>query len=192
MGAAQGFTSVSPDTRFGSTETGYGYYGNYTIAQRFTMPGSGSFDIAEIGAYLRVPGTSRNCKFAIFTDDATNVCPEAMVTNSLSAEITISETSHTKKCHSYSTKPQVTGGVNYWLGIICNSTGSYYLYVSENSLVSTTQLWRNDTYPNFPSAATWHSHTHNNTTESLYAVYETPPAPGSIPLIDYHYNNMRP
>ena len=189
MGSARGFTDISPDTRWGSSESGYGYYGNYTLAERFTMPGSGTYEITEMGVYVRVPSTSRTCKFAIFTDDSTNTCPESMVTNSLSDLITISETSQTKKYHSYSTKPQVTGGVNYWLCMIFNSTSAYYVYPSDDKQTSSITMWRNDTFPTFPTGATWHSHYHLNRITSLYAVYS---APSPLPIFDYYYNNMRP
>lgn len=170
MTASNGFVYSSPDTRYGDQDIGYGYYGNYAVAQKFVAPGTGTVSIEEIGAYLRVPATSRDCKFSIWTNDSVNNCPAAMVTNSESDVITIANTTYEKKYATYSTKPVLTCGVTYWLVVMFNSTASYYVYISCYNLTTADELWRNPVYPTWSTDSEWHSHFHDNHDQSIYAV----------------------
>lgn len=183
MATGAGFITYSPDTRYGSGENYYLNADN-TQSTRFTVPGSGTMEISEIGHWARLGSAgSVNMKLAIFTEDATNNCPESMVANSNSDALAVTSTSYAKKSHTYGTKPQVTGGLNYFLGALMDSSvqGIYLTYDGNSSVGQ----YKNSgvTYDTWPDGDTWHSHTDRTRDHGFYAVYSeyTPPA-GALPF----------
>ena len=104
---ANGFLAATPGARHGADDIEVD--AGYVIAQKFTCPGSGTQEVTEIGVWAK--DNSAELRLALFTDDAGNACPEAMVGNSESATLTTT-TSITKLDHSYGTVPEIT---NLWL-----------------------------------------------------------------------------
>ena len=69
---------------------------------------------------------------AIYTDSG-NV-PNTLVTNSASDEIVLNSTSFQWWSHTYGTKPQITGGQKYWIGVWAHSgAGNFEISLRANS-----------------------------------------------------------
>jgi len=171
--AGQGFLTVRPDARFGADYVLISDTGSVmrSRAERFTMPGSGPYNITEIGAYLYEIATGTlGAKFAIFTDDNVNDCPEDMVENSESTEVTIDGSSYTLYYHTYGTQPQLTGGTDYWLAMIGES-GSNDMRLSADT-TGGLSLRTDVTYSTWPTEPDWETNTSGVYTTSLYAIYE--------------------
>ena len=164
--AANGFITVSPDARYGDAVSAM--IADSTFASKFTMGGSGTCTISEIGAYLD-GDTAARIHFAIFTDDAGNGCPEATVANSDTGEIDPSADISTKDYYSYGTKPELTGGANYWIGVI---NGNASTTLSRFDSGGTGVYFSGSTsYPTFPTGDGWHAATSATRDWSFYAVY---------------------
>jgi len=162
--AANGFVTVSPDARYGDNVSAM--IADSTFVSKFTMGGSGTCTISEIGAYLDGDAAAR-IHFAIFTDDAGNSCPEATVANSDTGEIDPDGDISTKEYHSYGTKPELTGGANYWIGVI-NGNASTTLSRFDSGGTGVTL---GASYPTFPTGDEWHAATPATRDWSFYAVY---------------------
>lgn len=188
MAAGNGFLTVSPDTRYGATQ------GNmppgYAVAGMFQVPGTGEKNISEIGIYGGNITSNYNSKLhlAIFEDDSGGGHPSIIVANSDSGEISAGKT-QAKLSASYSTKPKVNGGTNYWLAFI---VGEYNFAPSRLEDGTGTAIYITGlTYPTWPANATaWHTHTDQTHAYSLYAVYETTSGL-SIPIVQAHYRRRR-
>ncbi len=167
MGAANGFVTVSPDAQYGDTYSNLGAGLNY--AQKFTCGGTGTQNISEIGIYIgATSGYTTTFHLGIFEDDAANICPATLVANSDSGALTHNSTTQTKKYTTYGTKPQVTGGTDYWLAF---QPADAYDYVSR-FVATKVGLSKQGTYPTWPTDTEWHTHTDvTNRDYSLYAVY---------------------
>lgn len=184
MAAGNGFLTVSPDARYGNGT--FSLVEAIALVQRFTCPGSGQQQITEIGAYfMRNSGSAAwHVHFGIFTHDSPNNCPEAIVENSDSGEITINDPnfSYVKHFFSYPTCPLLTGGSDYWLGIMVNEPSGVFANIDR--IASSFKNTLNDfgpAYPTWPSGADWHTHTDQPSSDlSLYAVYEAAPPSGPI------------
>lgn len=163
MAAGNGFLSTSPDARYGDTESGFA---SQCFAQKFTTPDLGNLDINEIGVYGYQSGGAIH--LAIFTHDAANDCPETIVANSDSGQLTLGA-SMAKVSYSYGTKPQLSGNTIYWIVCVVNSTGAGISRFDAGA----SPVYMDVTYPNFPSGDTWHGHYDFSRDLSLYAVYET-------------------
>lgn len=168
-----GFLSASPTTRHGS---GWWTLGGADIiyAQKHVCPGSGSIEISEIGTWQsRDDGVSAKTRFGIFGHDGSNDCPSTIISNSESAEIVPQigngSTMYQDK-HTYSTKPQLTGGVTYWLAEETDIP-SGYMNVSRID-TGGNSLWKSGTYPAWPTDIGWHTHTDAVSDSGLYAVYQ--------------------
>lgn len=74
--------------------------------------------VNSISAYVYYISGTSYFKFAIW-DESKN-----LVTNSLSSEITVSNSSAAWKTFNYSTKPSLTSGQRYYLGFIDDNTGN--------------------------------------------------------------------
>ena len=184
MAAANGFITVSPDTRYGDVE---GNYPNtYVFAAKFTAPGSGSLNVSEIGLYCyAAAGAAQH--LAIFTDDAVNGCPDTIVADSDTGAFASSQ-AMAKLSFVYSTLPVIIGGGIYWLAFIGNFNNAYpSRFASGGTAVYVTGR----TYPTWPTAAQWETHTDQTVNLSLYAVYAAAGGGLLIPAVMYYYNQLR-
>jgi len=163
-----GFVTERPAARYGDGT----FNSSATIVhvQKFVCPDSGTQEITEIGQWLSADvGETGYFKMAIFTDDAGNDCPESMVANSLTDELSWDTTTITCVYHTYGTKPQLTGGVTYWIGHIAKDA----LLNMDRIATDGLGLYKTGTtYPTFPDGDAWHTHTDYEVDHSYYAVYE--------------------
>ena len=165
--ANNGFQTSSPTGRHGANEDNQD--ADISIAQKFVCPGSGTQEITEIGAWVYSASGTTAFRLAIFTHDAANNNPDTMVANSESDELTHSTTTFTKKSHTYGTKPQLTGGGTYWLGI---TTADANFRVDANT-TGGNQVYRSVTpYHNWPTAADWDAGSDVVMDYGIYAVYQ--------------------
>ena len=163
MGAANGFAATTPDTRYGDSD--YGNTTAYVDVARYQAPSSGALEVSEIGCYMT--GATLTAKIAIFDDDAANGCPGAMVANS-EGTLTVDSLTNVKASHTYSgTKPQVTGGSYYWIGVISDSTRTTSVFATGGTSLERGSV----SYPTWPSGDDWHTHTDLTKDYSFYAVY---------------------
>lgn len=142
-----------------------------TYAQKFTCPGSGTQELLEIGAWCgtNINGQQRDFTMGVFTDDAINTCPESLVANSSGAALT-SVLTKAAVYYAYGSRPQVTGGVDYWLALIEEDNS---LSVSYSTTGGTTVQKTGLTYPNWPTGTTWETHTNRTYNIDFYAVYQS-------------------
>jgi len=174
MAAANGFTATTPDTRFGDT-TATCTNGMVRV-QKFTAPGSGTLEISEIGAY--VSDTDGVFKMAILLDDDDHSCPSAtMVANSETPEMEPGFASIAKAAHTYDTKPEVTGGTVYWLGLYTGPGAQDISLLASGG----TSGYVSASYSTWPTDTAWHSINALSGDYSLYAVYGTPEAGTTLP-----------
>lgn len=187
---ANGFVSSSPATRHGASTSPYD--GDYPTAQRFSCPGSGTQELSEIGLWAyKYSGLAKPIKLAVWTDDASNNCPGSMVTNSETDAINVTSSSMAKNYFTYSTKPQLTGGVNYWLGFINDNDASNQTFVDYYDTTGKSTIFTTKAYPSWPTSAEWHtSDWWARADLGIYAVYAAAAQP--LPVFDYNFNNMRP
>ncbi len=166
MGAANGFVTVSPDTIYGDTTI---WATNLSEPQKFTAPGSGTIEVSEIGIWGQNYDqfSPLTFKLAIYTHDASNDCPETIVANSDTGNLSLSGPSMQKKSYTYGTKPQLTGGTTYWLCMA--SVNSANWYYSDFATGGSTIERSFD--GGWPPDASWHSHTDRAYDTSIYAVY---------------------
>ncbi len=114
MASANGFLTETPTSRYGasslaplSTDT--------VVAQKFTLSGTGSKEISEIGIWASSTGTAY-FHLAIFSDTGDGSHSGTIVENSDSGEISMATTTEiTKVSYTYTNKPVLTGGDTYWL-----------------------------------------------------------------------------
>ena len=170
---ANGFLTSSPSARHGDN------WGdmvvNYSVGGKFVAPGSGPLTLQEIGGWFSVDSSTTTAfRLAVFTHDAANNCPETMVANSESAELTHNTTSFVKKSHTYSgTKPVVTGGSTYWIvGLYADSNANLDDFVAGGTTTAAT----GGAYPTWATGATWESGSDGAQDFSYYAVYAPPSA----------------
>ena len=159
---ANGFLVASPGARHGASDQDLGV--DWVWAQRFTCPGSGMQEISEIGLWSKDSGGE--FRLAIYTDDSGNDCPEDLVANSESATLS-ADAAISKKSHTYSTKPELTGGVNYWLALFLDASNNIDYLDTSGHCVSleyqTPYTW--------PEGDTWHGHDNRVLDVGIYAVY---------------------
>lgn len=163
MAAYNGFGTVAPDAKYGAT--GIGQSANYAMAQKYVLGGSGTQELTEIGFYGHGNGSAPSVIMGVFTHDAANDCPEALVADSQIA-IAPSGSSYVLTTATYSTKPQLTSGDTYWMALLANGE----VYVSGES--TSGELERTATYDTWPTSTAWHTHSHFNYDLSFYAVYQ--------------------
>ena len=179
---ANGFLTESPASRHGSSDVGVAQ--GWVLGQKFNCPED--CEISEIGVWAK---DNRNeMRLAIFTDDSGNGCPEIMVANSESA--TLQTASQIAKVnHIYETKPELTGGVDYWIVAFLDapinldyegSSGEDGVYVTGY----TAYTW--------PTGDNWHSSSSGHVYDlSFYAVYAAVGGGLSIPVAMYHYRSQQ-
>ena len=93
------------------------------FARQFTCPGSGAQDINEIGFFVNTVANNPSVRFLIYNDDGADPGSNGdYVTNSLTGDVAVG-TADNWTSHTYSPKPQCTGGVEYWLAVWGTSTG---------------------------------------------------------------------
>jgi len=175
MGAANGFTTTSPDTRYGAGTENIAK--DNALGQKFTAPGSGTLEISEMGAWLAYSSSSEYVKLAIFNYDSTNTCPSTIVSNSQTDAFFITAGTPAKYYHTYGTKPTVTGGADYWL---CFIAGTSNIVWSISATGTAVNEWRSATYDTWATDTEWHTHNHYANDSSMYAVYAA--AAGGVPL----------
>ena len=183
MASGNGFITYSPDSRYGSSDVSISpKLGDGAAAQKFTVPGSGLMEISEIGIYgfSPYPDSITGAKMRIFTNNA-SVYPDSAISNSETAAMSFLNNSSIpyKKSYTYSTKPQVYGGTDYWLAILSDSTGSWPVAVrySYNASAPVTSGYTVDkeyqTYSIWPLL--WSIHNDRTYNSSMYAVYSQVP-----------------
>jgi hypothetical protein len=166
MAAVNGFTATAPDTRYGDAD--YVNVPTWADAQKFQAGGSGTQELSEIGGYLATAGAGNvAAKIAVFEDDAANGCPGAMVANS-EGSLTITNALYELKTHTYSTKPQVTGGSYYWIAVISDVNRASSVFTTGGTSLERGSV----TYPTWPSGDDWHTHSDLTKDYSFYAVYK--------------------
>jgi len=165
VAAANGFVTERPDTRYGDTQGTFNE--TWIVASRFVAPGSGQLTITEIGLYA-YQSPAPNVKLAIFTDDAVNGCPETMVSNSETGEITM-PTSMGIGYYTYTTCPVVTGGNTYWIAVTSSDAIEYSRFASGGTTVQSGS----QTYGVWPSASAWEGFADSVRDYSFYAKYTT-------------------
>ena len=128
------------------------------IARKFTAGGAGAQVINKIGVYIGDRQSTGDFRFIIYTDGAGE--PGSIVANSLTSEVNVPSAGWIS--HSYSTKPQITGGTDYWLGIWGDNAGGPF-EIGVDVIVSTgTQQTDAETYQSTgsPGTASWSNYAH--------------------------------
>jgi hypothetical protein len=171
---ANGFVSTTPTYRHGDIV--YDQEANQCVAAKFTLPGSGTQEVTEVGAWVSAnAATTGYIRFAIFTHDAVNDNPDTIVADSETAELSHNTTTITKIYHTYGTKPQLTSGQVYWLVYYFKDTNlNADAHSDQAGTVSYTS--GTPTYPTWPTATQWDSATTVSSNMGIYAVYQTPPS----------------
>lgn len=105
-----GFKTTFP-TGDATDESG-DYLDDVIVGQVFTCPGSGTQEINEIGFWVRVGQNNRGVRLCIYTESGGD--PVSLVANSLTTEFTVTAPD-VWITFEYSTKPQLTGGTDYFL-----------------------------------------------------------------------------
>jgi hypothetical protein len=166
---SNGFLDTTPGARHGNSALDHP--ANAAIAQHFIAPGSEILEIVEVGIWCSVDsGHTGYFHLGIFSDDTVNGCPEALISNSDSGELSQTNTSIAKKLFTYSTKPQVMGGTHYWLaGIIQNAYLNTDYFTSGGNTLSKPGL----TYPTWPTGKQWETHTDRTWDLGIYVVYQS-------------------
>lgn len=191
-----GFVTATPLSRYGDDTAGPGT--NIASSQKHTMPGSGTYELLEIGLWVQVDPADAPAtmlfRLSIWTYDATNDCPEAMVSNSETPELSHSNTTITLVKHTYTgTKPQVTGGVDYMLTYFM---GTDYGRVdrlapgyADAGVFSTA-----GTYPTWPTGTQWEAASESTEDKGMHVVYEFQPlqiSPGGVSIAGQTPRNDR-
>ena len=175
MAAGNGFLTEIPDARYGDDEATFDNARPWSL--RGTCPGSGTYEVIEIGIYGYFSGTN-NIIFGIFTDDAGNANPDTLVTNSQSDAIVIPN-AMAKVSFTYVTKPQLTGGTVYWI------TAQQSLGINMSRFAAGgTAFYINGgmTYPTWPTPAEWDAGSDLTRDYSLYAVVQEVAGGGIVVL----------
>jgi len=166
-----GFVQTSPVRRYSEDEANLPQ--GWLAAQKFTCPDSGTQEISEIGAYVFSDSGTSDFRMAIFTDDSGNAVPEAMVSNSETATLVAPNVPlpDTKIFHTYETKPQLTGGTDYWL-IVFSDDDDLYADVFNTSGIDAVVITGGETAWTWPTGGDWHGAVDASDTDaSWYAVY---------------------
>jgi hypothetical protein len=167
MAAINGFNTTAPDARYGDT------YGAPQIgeafAQKFTLGGTGTQRMLSIGFYGARTTTNGNVRLAIFTHDAANDNPDAIVTDS---DISKALTSGVDALHTltYVAQVDLAPGI-YWIAIC----GDVELAVSRFASGGTSIYKTGLSYPTWPTASEWDSATDLTRDFSLFVAHEDAP-----------------
>jgi hypothetical protein len=180
MAAANGFTLVRPDTRYGDNE--YTFANTEMIAQKFTAQGSGSISVNELGMWGKQTTSSTKVRLALFEHDAANACPGPIVSDSDTGEITVGTGGEHIIYFTFSTLPALTGGSSYWVGMM-GSLANWVISVFTSGGVS--GYLAGMTYGTWPTDAQWHGQTDGADDHSFYIVY-TAGGGGGITLPLFH------
>lgn len=167
MAAANGFVATEPDTQYG--DAALAFVTNWARAQKFVAGGSGTQEISKVGFWGYCPSGSASVRMAIYTHDAANDCPEAMVSNSETSSITVADVLETQYAHTYSTKPQVTGGTTYWLALFASGDTCYATEFATGG--DTSFAYTSLTFPTWPTGTQWEASDDQDYDLSFYAVY---------------------
>lgn len=92
------------------------YGGAFICLPTDDLPSNATVD--SINVYTYYTGGTSYFKFAIWNESKT------LVANSLSSEITVSNSSAAWKTFNYSTKPTLTAGQRYYIGLIHSNTSA--------------------------------------------------------------------
>jgi hypothetical protein len=185
MGAESGFTLTAPDARYGDIFASFS--ANHACAARYVAGTSGLLEVASVGFYCAGSGTS--VVLGIFTHDAAHNCPGTLVANSTTDAVGPMGGTIELWTHTYGTKPQLTGGDTYWIGVI--GSGSYQVSVFND--IAGTAVYRTSglTYPTLPTDAEWEAHVDQTDLYSFYAVYAAVGGASALPVIARHYRQRR-
>lgn len=170
MAATNGFQTVAPDARYGTSYSSDSI--NAYEATKFTAPGSGTLTVTELGcwAYTSVDGGG-NCRLAIFTHDAANNNPDTIVSNSDTGNLSLTTTPGFVKYTYTGTQPTVTGGTVYWI-LIHHDVNNNYLSRISGSGTSVYGVHRYEV--GYPTEDVFDACTEYASDASFYAVYEVP------------------
>lgn len=175
MAATHGFVTVRPDARYGDS---YGSATDGTVSSwKATTPAAESVLVSEIGIYGYSAESTLNVRFALFTHDAVNNCPEALVSGSETGVVVFTSTPGIYYA-TYETPIELSGETVYWLAAT-EQGGTLYLsrFVAGSSLLRLSE----QAYPAWPTAEQWESSTPYSPREAaFYAVYAEPG--GSSPV----------
>lgn len=162
-----GFVTVAPSSRYGTNNLAFGTY--YAWAQKYQCGGSGPQKISEIGIWC-YGASYKYFMMGIFTDDPYYNCPESLVANSGTPNLTSGNPPPAKVSHIYSTEPQVTGGDYYWIAVVVNQSAQYFDFKSGSGIDA---VLRPQGAYEFPDPNEWHSHIDRPTYDmGAYAVYQ--------------------
>lgn len=163
---ANGFLTAAPGARHGNGIIAL--LAGQVGAQRFACPGSGTQEISEIGAWWAADAATTSVfRLAIFTHDAANNNPDAMVANSESAQLSHNSTAVTRKSHAYATKPRLAGGTTYWLAFFAGDANGNIDRLTTGGVSVGTAV----TYPTWPTGAQWDAAADSAVDFGVYAVY---------------------
>ena len=166
---ANGFLTSTPGARHGDDLNSWSPGPSYCEGVgKFTCGGTGLQEISEIGVWCSADAAQTTTwRFAIFTHDAINDCPEAMVPYSLTPEVSHNTETVTKKYNTYTVKPLLDGGSVYWLMMV---TEDQYINV-DRFTTGGANVYGATTYPKFFLADEWHAKTSTANDFGIYAVY---------------------
>ena len=143
------------------------------VAQKFTCPSTGYQDINKIGAYNTGDGSAGvKTRMWISPDDG-GVPSATIVANSLTTEITNSLSGWSS--FTYSLKPRLAGGTDYWL-VYWGSSAQYSNIIDAAWEDSTTHQGCACTYSagSSPSPGAWSEYYNNLSLAAEYQAASTP------------------
>lgn len=174
---ANGFVTSSPAARHGDGTSSV-YTSDWAHAQKFTTPADMG-TVTEIGLWCSVDaGQTAVFKLGIFTHDAGNDCPEALVDNSDSGDLSQADSDATwdadkKKLFTYVTPPTLSPNTIYW--IVFYTVG---VYLNFDRLATGGSSMHINSSGSYPTPTEFHTHTDTAADIGMYVVY-TPAAGGA-------------
>lgn len=136
------------------------------VGTEFACPGSGTQNISEMGHFGDTDGGDADFNLSIYTDDATNDCPEAQVSGSIVGPLTMPEAG-TEIYGAVDPVVELTGGVDYWLCMM-SLNGALNLD-RDNSGGNSEQGFTSGSV--WPSGSDWEGYNARNWDMGIWAIY---------------------
>ena len=157
---------------------------NYAYAQKFTTP-VGCTGAYSFGCWVSSDGGAQSdFKYGIFTDDAVNANPNALVANS-DAVMQCNNANAEKQEHVYDPQPALDAETVYWLCVMTEDNTLNWDRIASTGGV-TVRKNTGFAYPDFPTPTNWDAAGDRTDNMGFWVVYTSGEPPASIlPLVGF-------